>query len=217
MAPQQTLEEKLEACINALLQKEFPYTHTSDINEVASSTARTAARQIVAKKAARKDGVRALKLLDLPNELLDRIYEYAVTYHCSFDKDDTTIAFRSFCSNFSDEHPAKQPAITKVSRQVREATLGMFYKLNQFYIRLTTLDEVKVMDGTFQACQWLESIGAQNVESIKNITIQYCPFCPGRTLIMDMMKNSKLKSVVKVAKVEVRSPWGDVFESVDCS
>jgi len=47
MVGQQVFEDELEACISTLLRKEYPFTQTSIINEVASSAAFLAAREIV--------------------------------------------------------------------------------------------------------------------------------------------------------------------------
>jgi len=47
MEAKQTFEENLEACINALVREEYPFTHTSDVNAVASEAAVSIARRVV--------------------------------------------------------------------------------------------------------------------------------------------------------------------------
>lgn len=47
MASSQTFEDELEACIKVLLGKEYPFTKTSVINQVASASLYTATAEIV--------------------------------------------------------------------------------------------------------------------------------------------------------------------------
>ncbi|KAK4974680.1 hypothetical protein LTR42_005326 [Elasticomyces elasticus] len=55
MARQQSLAEKVAACINAPQQKKYPYPHTYDFNYGAASGAAQAAATIVARKGPRKE------------------------------------------------------------------------------------------------------------------------------------------------------------------
>lgn len=147
MAVSQSFEDKLEACINALLREEYPFTPMSIINKAAASGARSTNGDVVktsvvlpelylsalmmSRKRMRKKGVRAIDFMDLPAEILNRICEYAVTYSDMIYQNCGCSLYRST--------EALQPAITRASRQLRHDVLPMFYGINHFVINLNLL------------------------------------------------------------------------------
>ncbi|KAK5705569.1 hypothetical protein LTR97_002688 [Elasticomyces elasticus] len=172
MARQRTLEEKLEACINTLLQKELPYTHIFDINDAAAWGAAQAAERSVARRRARKYGVRPLHFLELPPEIRDQIYELVVKYRDCRTKDMIRLEPKSAWVSLYKRpalHPATQPAITVVSRQLRGETLPMFYGINEFCMIGSDADNSNMKSA--QVCQWLGGIGVQNAQMIRSFQI----------------------------------------------
>ncbi|KAK5705564.1 hypothetical protein LTR97_002683 [Elasticomyces elasticus] len=209
MEPYQTLEEKIEACISTLLRKEFPYTHTSDINGAAALGAVQVANDILARKNARRTGVRPLQLLELPAEIRNRIYEYAVKLYDTQRKD--IIRMGAGKSMYFDSNPAAQPAITRVSRQLRKDTLSMFYNVNDFAVQALPINAADIRDGSSQVCRWLRCIGAEKAHMIKNFTVYWYDGAPFGTAsaarINQLMVGSELATLAPVAKVKgARTP-----------
>ncbi|KAK5712114.1 hypothetical protein LTR15_012183 [Elasticomyces elasticus] len=182
-----------------MLRAEYPYTHTSDINAVATDAARRAAFGIMQRKNARKDGVRPLKFLELPAEIRNRIYTDTVKLQSKIFGDSITIGSMSISSNC-----ARQPPITRVSRQVRKETLAMFYSINHFVIQADTIFGLMDAESLWRiANAWLGAIGQQHAKSIKDITIQYFRTVLARrgTSIEREMAETNLRFVAKVAKL----------------
>ncbi|KAK3657573.1 hypothetical protein LTR56_002348 [Elasticomyces elasticus] len=216
MATKQSFEERLQACINTMLREEYPFTHTSDIVEVASRGASTIADEIISKfgaaanifrrKRSRKEGVRPLQLMDLPAEIQNRIFEYAVSCFTQY-KDKATIELQAIhsCGGLYN-WTAAQPAITRVSRQVRADSLAMFHSINHFVVEIIDWTAWKLTNiGDHRASQWLEAIGPQNATAIKTITIRYCPDTLQKlgTSIDRIMTVTPFRFVATVAKLEV--------------
>ncbi|KAK5732234.1 hypothetical protein LTR17_010680 [Elasticomyces elasticus] len=201
MPPQLSFEDRLEALINTALRKEYPFTHTSIINGVASETAVSAASKIIARKKACKQGVRPLQFMDLPPELRNRIHEYTVGYYEKLNLPQLPAAV----TNLVYELPL-QPMITRVSRQMRKETLSMFYATNHFFLNLDHVPDRELMAGTFIASTWLRAIGAANVEHIKNFTVRYDPGVLPMS-IDNMMAETGLSLVSGIAKIELCSMW----------
>ncbi|KAK3626786.1 hypothetical protein LTR56_019604 [Elasticomyces elasticus] len=206
MAAKQSFEEKLQACINTMLRTEYPFTHTSDIVEIAGTGAKVVADGIIAKKRNRKEGVRPLQLMDLPPEIRNRIFEYAVGCFAR-DKGRATINLQGIYSGGSYyKWAAAQPAVTRVSRQLRKETLEMFYEFNRFVIELTHVETcllTKVRE--HRAGQWLETIRPQHATAIKAITIRHSPGALQklRTTISHVMAEPPFSLVAAVAKLGV--------------
>ncbi|KAK5721181.1 hypothetical protein LTR17_014822 [Elasticomyces elasticus] len=142
----------------------------------------------------------------LPAEIRKRIFEYAVSSFTQY-KDKATIELQGIHSygGFY-EWTAAQPAITRVSRQVRADTLAMFYGTNHFIVEFRYVQSVtlaKVED--HKASQWLEAIGPQNAAAIKAITIYYSPRALRklRTTINQVMAETSFRFVATVAKLQV--------------
>ncbi|KAK5721187.1 hypothetical protein LTR17_014828 [Elasticomyces elasticus] len=200
MPEELSIEDKLQACINTLLREEYPFTYPSIINNVAYETAALAASMIVQRKKACKQGVRLLQFMDLPPELRNRIHEYTVQSHERCWEETTDI---HICYDFQ-IFAALQPAITKVSRQLRRETLAMFYATNSFVVELDRLNTDEQTTGKFPAISWLGTIGAVNRAHIKNFTIRYIPGSL-RVPLEQLLSETDLSLVADIAKVEVRS------------
>jgi len=102
--------------------------------------------------------------MDLPRELRDSIYENVFTPETgeviSIDKH----------SAYRPQSRAVQPAITRLSRQIRKETLPMFYALSSFELRL---DGVTLHQSTEVLKKWIEAIGAENARRITNLKVHY--------------------------------------------
>ncbi|KAK5687719.1 hypothetical protein LTS10_001859 [Elasticomyces elasticus] len=172
MPVQVSFEARLEACVSAMLREEYPCTHNTIINDVARVTASYGASEIVARKKACKKGVRPLQFMELPAEIRNRIHEYTVSHYQKWTLapgvQDDEIGF----TGWSDGHAAVQPAITKVSRQLRGETLQMFYATNRFVLDLEDIADVELVQGTFSAIKWLMAIGTVNAAHIKDLKLR---------------------------------------------
>ncbi|KAK3657571.1 hypothetical protein LTR56_002346 [Elasticomyces elasticus] len=217
MTKKPTFEERLQACIITMLREEYPYTHTSDINKVATDAAKYAANDTVQRKNARKEGVRPLQLMELPAEIRSLIFEYAVSYEAWPDNRITTIHLQGM--HFKDSRygfPAVQPPITRVSRQVREETLALFYGLNHFHIELYPHKTAQGHMVAANGKSWLDAIGEKNVKTIKEVTIQYWPaILKARNVSVEReMTDTNLRFVAGVAEMhEDDAKAGECYES----
>ncbi|KAK5124522.1 hypothetical protein LTR85_001739 [Meristemomyces frigidus] len=167
MAASQIFENQPEACINASLREEYPFTQSSIINEVASCAANNAATRVIRlKKEDASAGVRALDFLDLPAELRNRIYEHVVVAADS----GTIKIWSSMDAGYNGSH--RQPAITMASRQLRGETLSTFYALNSFVIRLQPRNAwaAIIEFHTNNLNKWLKAIGEHNIKDIHPVT-----------------------------------------------
>ncbi|KAK5732228.1 hypothetical protein LTR17_010674 [Elasticomyces elasticus] len=207
MATKQSFEQKLQACINTMLREEYPFTHTSDIVKVATRGASIIAGDIIKRKRGRKEGVRPLQLMDLPAELRNRIFEYTVSCRTGC-KGRATIELQGLYSGGKPyKWAAAQPAVTRVSRQLRKETLEMFYGVNHFIVELTRLETFEVETiGDHKASQWLEGIGPQHAAFMKAISINYSLHALQElgTSIDHIMTGTSFRYVDAVAKLEVQ-------------
>ncbi|KAK4944693.1 hypothetical protein LTR10_015863 [Elasticomyces elasticus] len=190
-----------------MLREEYPFPHTSDIVEVASRGASANADEIIEKKRGRKEGVRPLQLMDLPPEIRNRIFEYAVSSYsvCSYARTTTDLQ-GLWCIGELYRYAAVQPAITRASRQLRKETLEMFYDANHFVVELIGWNSWKLTNiGDHRVSQWLEAIRPQNATAIKMITIRYCPDTLQKlgTSIDRVMAETSFRFVAAFAKLEV--------------
>ncbi|CAK4033259.1 Hypothetical predicted protein [Lecanosticta acicola] len=99
---------------------------------------------------------RAFALLNLPAELRNRIYEYAVI---SSDR----LLVPSTCKH-DDRPTAQQPALTKVNRQVREETIKTFYAENVFVYHIHRCDFEYMFE-------WMTAIGLENRSSVRKLQL----------------------------------------------
>lgn len=86
-------------------------------------------------------------LLDLPSELWIRICEFAVINKATIEIRDPHFG-SSVCA------ATKQPAITRVSKAIRQESLPLFYKRNEFVI----FDDYTEWDGIEE---WQRKVGAK--------------------------------------------------------
>lgn len=101
----------------------------------------------------------ANRLLDLPPELRDLIYEYIVL------KPKNTITMLPNFNCFASEVSAAQPALIRVNKQLRSEALPMFYNGNVF------LAEVSDTIDLHTAKRWLTSIGEHNIRHLRRLAL----------------------------------------------
>lgn len=124
----------------------------------------------------------------LPREIRDAIYELALMPQNS---EAGVFGGRTIVVS-RDESTAqwvRQPALTKVSKTIREETLPMFYGMNSFIIRVQNSPEIppnqvfnrmsltlmRKTPGPFDfagAQHWLQQIGTHNIRLIKHLEIR---------------------------------------------
>lgn len=98
-------------------------------------------------------------LLNLPRELRDEILSYILI------KPQNTITMLSNSYCYRSEVSASQPAVSKVSKQLRAETLPVFYNSNVFLAELSDPDDLRT------AKSWLSAIGASNVEHLRHLVL----------------------------------------------
>ncbi|KAK3626782.1 hypothetical protein LTR56_019600 [Elasticomyces elasticus] len=206
MSTKPSFEARLDACINAMLRDEYPSTYPSIIREVASETAASAASNIIKRNKACKQGVRPLQYMDLPPELRNLVHQYVVDYyHYQYSLYKRTQSNEiGFSLVYSFE--AVQPAISRVSRQLRTETLAMFYATNRFVLDLTWMGVSKVEGWVLLVGSWLTSIGAVNARHIKSFTIRYDPDEMPWS-VEEMLAKPGLSLVAGVVKLEPEEGW----------
>ncbi|KAK3652162.1 hypothetical protein LTR56_005293 [Elasticomyces elasticus] len=178
----ETIEDRLEKCIRSLLHEEYPYTKSSMINEVASICAPYTVARILREKRRDHTGCRDIQFLDLPSELRNMIYELTVT--TADQRVLYTGHIHSWCDlvpyGLKPAHPwkiyptgldAHQPPITRVSRQLRNETLGMFYAANTFAIVLPGYGWPTARRSVDVFLRWAKAIGADNRRAITKLYI----------------------------------------------
>ena len=99
--------------------------------------------------------------IELPAELRNRIYEFAVI---ESDPIDLIVCCCKHCPHMA---IVVQPAVTRASRQLREESLPIFYGQNLFL--------GQAYEGYVPAkmIRWLRAIGAQNRSHIKNLYVDF--------------------------------------------
>lgn len=98
----------------------------------------------------------ASRLLSLPPELRNRIYEYVVT-------SEDCLLIPSICKH-RDLPSAEQPGLTRVNRQLRKESLAMFYTQNIFTAHIHRCDFGFLID-------WMNSIGVDNRQRICRVRL----------------------------------------------
>ena len=98
-------------------------------------------------------------LLGLPAEIREQIYELVVVKDCN------TITMLSNHDCFHSEISASQPALSRVSLQLRDEVLPTFYNANLF------LAEVCNREDLATAKQWLHTIGDLNVRCLRRVAL----------------------------------------------
>ncbi|KAK5137950.1 hypothetical protein LTR08_005746 [Meristemomyces frigidus] len=209
MATSNAFNEKVEAILANLLREEYPHMRTSSVNHIASGGAQSMAW--TAENRFREDcaNIRKLDFLDLPRELRDRVYEFAVAP----DKDAVTINLDYWqCGDleidvFMDKGPL-QPPITKVCRQLRCEALPLYYELNEFAVSLEVLNAfgTKVpVDGPAVVARWLKAIGPENIKHIcKLVVFARKQYMRRRSSNVTLQRFLDRKGVELAEKVQVR-------------
>jgi len=135
-------------------------------------------------------GIRSLDLLDLPGEILNHIYSYAVT---TSDGRDVGIGGVNITG--------KTPCITAVSRRLRRETLPIYYALNHF---TTELGFIGCKQERLPINKWLLARAVEDMKYIAHITIFYNSDYIVRTCRADiqaLMSQDGLVLIREVAKV----------------
>ncbi|KAK3674543.1 hypothetical protein LTR78_005629 [Recurvomyces mirabilis] len=213
MAKAQTFEDKLQTCIAGSLREEYPYTHTSTINNASSLAAGAAERAVLwEKRQIERQGVRPLDFMDLPPELRSRIYEMVLRFDHFGDRviqfDQTPMFWFEIKPGY--RHPACQPAITRVSRLLREETLKMFYSINTFSISLPEAFATLEAGRKPEFEQWLEGIGETNAARVGRVILRCtrsgcCPDVDAtrlRIYLGDMEALTRIEQVMRVAVID---------------
>ncbi|CAK1366566.1 unnamed protein product [Cercospora beticola] len=102
----------------------------------------------------------------LPAELRNEIYRLVV----SADKPLTV------CAQSPGYHKAIQPPITRVCRQIRDESLGVFYHCNDFVFEVVSAEcwgdpECDITDRSCEIERWLECSTEKNRAAIRNLLI----------------------------------------------
>ncbi|KAK5117196.1 hypothetical protein LTR85_008964 [Meristemomyces frigidus] len=110
-------------------------------------------------------GVRALDLLDLPPEIRNCIYEYAVVM-----PEGEAIEIRT--QYYAPHHgQGQQPVITRVCRQLRRETLPMYYSMNRLTTSVGYIEDVQTQKIAVNA--WLAAVGETNAGHIRRLVVGY--------------------------------------------
>lgn len=99
-------------------------------------------------------------LLGLPRELRDEIFSYVIVKPRS-----TVITMLSNYDCFKSEVSACQPALAGVNHQIRNEVLPAFYGFNTF------LAEISEREDLATATRWLNTIGDDNVRSLRRLAL----------------------------------------------
>lgn len=98
-------------------------------------------------------------LMDLPQELRDYVFSFILI------KPQNTITMLSNAHCFQSEVSASQPALSKVSKQVRAETLPNFYNSNVFLAEISDSEDLET------AMNWLAAIGDENVRHLRHLVM----------------------------------------------
>ncbi|KAK4498070.1 hypothetical protein PRZ48_010726 [Zasmidium cellare] len=204
MATTDEFNESVEAAIKKLLLTEYPHIKTSILNRVCETGAGAVAYQFQYESRRETANVRPLKFFDLPREIRDVIYEYVVKPSdglpitlnkcprrtgCAWAQQTVDI-FNPMRSRYPEEYVhGEQPAITRVSRQLRQEALPLFYHVNVFAVCLARdahppdpntwyfarylENQDKSVGGVELLANWLVGIGEKNVSDLAKITAHY--------------------------------------------
>lgn len=102
----------------------------------------------------------AFRLLDLPDELVLRVLEFAVVTS-SNSKPIRISQYRKY------NLEAVQPAITRTCRSLRKEGTPMFYKQNIFFVDSLSHEELR------KSCMWLTAIGSKNCALVNQIQVRW--------------------------------------------
>ena len=141
---------------------------------------------------------RALRLTDLPRELRDHIYDYVVVEDRAIGVALTHAESRILGTNWEYDEPSRliQPSLTRVSRQIREEALEVFYKQNTFIANLERRvrddddlrsnrsqgpgDSPSPGDSYKVLKKWLRCVGLTNTKNIDRLLLFRIPHWDGK-------------------------------------
>lgn len=106
----------------------------------------------------RQDKPNAFRFLDLPTEIRNRIYEYVEA--CAPLQGPI---LPSICQHHN-VRLAVQPKVTKVSRQLRNEAIPIFYASNKFEVHIHRCDFQFFFD-------WMDKIGFDNRKHLRNVSV----------------------------------------------
>jgi hypothetical protein len=145
-------------------------------------------------------------LFSLPRELRDIIWEYVIT-------DGRTIPiFQEIYDPCREDLSPYQPALCRVSRQIRSESLPLFYSRNTFLVRLTRFHyERRSADGKHfnAAAQWIKSIGDPNLQSLQTLEFEVSYKAQDHYNInshLNRWQLLRLRLDVKSGQILIRSP-----------
>ncbi|KAK4959881.1 hypothetical protein LTR10_002769 [Elasticomyces elasticus] len=101
--------------------------------------------------------IQPFPFMELPPELRNRVYEICIPFGQS-------CIIPGACHHCSEDDPPIQPAITRISRDVRTESLAMFYALNKFQYHALRYDFSHLVAHCV-------SVGAWAVKDIKHVEI----------------------------------------------
>ncbi|CZT22167.1 uncharacterized protein RCC_08036 [Ramularia collo-cygni] len=116
-------------------------------------------------------GVRALRLLDLPREIRDKIYEYSRTF--------------SWIDIANMPKEIHQPSITKVSHQIRDEALDVFYGRNRFMLDLRNHihSSYHPLTPPQILTRWITAIGDANTSRLRILSFYVYNFAVHFTIL----------------------------------
>jgi hypothetical protein len=125
------------------------------------------------------------RLLELPAELRDAIYEFALT------SSKPTVTFQLDKYQKDSYAQAIQPALTRVSRQIRAESLPVYYACNDFILHT---DPTKCID----ARRWMECISAHILKLRRlEVWVRYVPLTNDRATSQGALGISMYRDVAK--------------------
>ncbi|KAF2173732.1 hypothetical protein M409DRAFT_16006 [Zasmidium cellare ATCC 36951] len=240
MATSDEFNERMEALIRKTLLDEYPHMKTSTLNKICTKSAADVAYNYQRESKNECAGIHPLKFFDLPREIREIVYGYVVSpsdglpitlnncpagVSCAWRTD--TLDLYNIFNTLRPYHEqyvhGMQPAITRVSRQLRQEALPLFYQINVFAVCLardarvrdeewwwhspSPLDkEAKHLAGVELLSNWLLAIGEKNVSNLVKITAHYTEEDQKKALLdMDLVP-AKCANLV-----HIQDPDGDDY------
>lgn len=191
-----SFERSVQDTIETMLREEHPYIKTEAMKQIAKRAANTVAEGVAEQYVyvvlatfgpsplltlVRSQQVACSKanvsFLFLSAELRNRIYDHLLIKRCHTKEN--VYEQRSIDILSENAVNIRQPPITRICKQMRRETLGIFYGGNKFEAMLYTLN-FEAND----AIQWLRAIGNTNARMIKQLR----PFYYGPQSTMRVLK-----------------------------
>ncbi|KAK4503187.1 hypothetical protein PRZ48_006615 [Zasmidium cellare] len=117
----------------------------------------------------------ASRLMRLPQELRDYIYELAVVEEKPIEVVELVPAYESLVPcNYSRRrlsHALHEPALAQVSTQLRREVLSTFYGQNTFTVTVKKINSVYSQGVECLAMRWLQHLSPENKKSLRKVAI----------------------------------------------